>query len=85
MVKTCKINGLYYPLLGDGSFIDRSLPHVPCGICKYAICAHCGDLFSLNHKCIYPLQYVRVDCICDLCDKKYSKEEIIEIFKNKNI
>ena len=42
-IKVVKIDG----------FINMSLSHVECCICKYAVCAKCVDLFSLNHECKY--------------------------------
>ena len=35
-IKVVKIDGISYPLLGGG-FMDISLPHVGCDICKYAV------------------------------------------------
>ena len=82
-IKVCTIDGISYPLLGDG-FFDRSLPHMPCGICKYAICAHCGDLFSFKHECKWKWQYVRRGCICSVCDERKNNKELLK-FENKNI
>ena len=41
-IKVVKIDGISYPILGGGVF-DHNLPHQPCSVCKYAICARCGD------------------------------------------
>ena len=51
-IKVCTIDGVSFPFIND-DFIDMSLPHVKCCICKYAVCAKCVDLFSLNHECKY--------------------------------
>ena len=48
-IKVCKIDGISYPIIHD-AFIDVSLPHVGCCMCKYAVCAKCVDLFNLNHE-----------------------------------
>ena len=74
-IKVAKIDGISFPLIGDG-FIDMSLPHVGCSICKYAVCAKCVDLFSLILR--------QEDYICYNCihlfeikeEKKKSKKEI---------
>ena len=68
-IKVVKIDGISFPLIGDG-FIDMSLPHVGCSICKYAVCAKCVDLFSLNHKCKYKYFHKvlrQEDYICSNC------------------
>ena len=52
-IKVVKIDGISFPLISDDGFINMSLPHVECSICKYAVCAKCVDLFSLNHDCKY--------------------------------
>ena len=85
-IKVCKIDGISFPLIGDG-FIDMSLPHVGCDICKYAVCAKCTDLFSFNHVCKYKYfdeSLRRKEYICSNCihlfeikeEKKKSKKEI---------
>ena len=68
-IKVVKIDGISYPLLGGG-FMDISLPHIGCDICKYAVCAKCVDLFSLNHECKYKYfdeSLRRKEYICSNC------------------
>ena len=80
-IKVCKIYGISYPIIHD-DFIDISLPHVGCCMCKYAVCAKCVDLFCLNHKCKYKYLYEKKkEYICKLCDKKRN-DELIYILKN---
>ena len=80
-IKVCTIDGISFPIIHD-EFFDMSLPHVGCGLCKYAVCAKCVDLFSLNHECKYKYFYVtRKEYICKPCDKNRNAE-LIYILKN---
>ena len=87
-IKVCKIDGISFPLIG-GDFIDMSLPHVGCDICKYAVCAKCVDLFSFNHECKYKyfdesLKRKEYICIpCKLQRHKELKQKIKTRFRNK--
>ena len=80
-IKVCKIDGISYPIIHD-AFIDVSLPHVGCCMCKYAVCAKCVELFSFNHKCKFEYLYEKKkEYICKPCDKKRNNE-LIYILKN---
>ena len=87
-IQVCTIDGISFPLIGDG-FIDMSLPHVGCSICKYAVCAKCVDLFSLNHKCKYKYFHKvlrQEDYICSNCAHFFEiKEEQKIQRRRKNI
>ena len=80
-IRVCTIDGISYPII-HGEFIDATLPHIACGICKYAICAKCADLFSFNHECKYKYyhDYFLKNRVCKPCDKKRNKE-LIEILQ----
>jgi hypothetical protein len=86
-IKVCTIDGISYPLLGGG-FMDISLPHVGCDICKYAVCAKCVDLFSLNHECkhkYFDESLRRKEYICSNCVHLFNiKEENKKSKKKRN-
>ena len=86
-IKVVKIDGISFPIIGD-DFIDMSLPHIGCDICKYAVCVKCVDVFSLSHVCKYKYfdeSLRRKEYICYNCAHLFDiKEENKKSKKKRN-